>query len=266
MQISDEGVKPTIPAEAVRLNKSFEGFHKRRPDGKCEAYQTLLGKSKVTGKPIYDIPTCGYGTTKNVRMGMVWTEEYATERMMEDLAEAAAFVDKAVKVAINDNERSTLILFTNNCGPGNLAKLVKPLNNGDRIGTANLLQKYTRAQGIVMPGLVSRRAREAALFLKPVEAPEAPAMPQTVSEAKEVSKPAIAVGAAAVATAAPAVLSVPAVPDAITQTVTQVEAWKTMGIAVWTLKAWAMAEPILASGLAISMGGFYVWSRKQGAK
>lgn len=92
--------------------------------------------------------------------------------------------------------------------------------------------------------------------------------PKPETRAVEAAKAAVQVAApvAVVATAAPAVLSVPAVPDVITQSVTQVEAWKTMGVAVWTLKAWAMAEPILASGLAVSMGGFYVWSKRQGAK
>lgn len=33
----------TIPAEAIRLNKSFEGFHRKLDDGRCAAYQTVLG-------------------------------------------------------------------------------------------------------------------------------------------------------------------------------------------------------------------------------
>lgn len=92
--------------------------------------------------------------------------------------------------------------------------------------------------------------------------------PKPETRAVETAKAVATVAApVAVVTAAPAVVPVPAVPDVVTQTVTQVEAWKTMGVAVWTLKAWAMAEPFLASGLAVSMGGFYYWSKKQqGAK
>lgn len=205
----------SIPAEAVRLNKSFEGFHKKRDDGQCEAYQTLLGYHKITRKPIYDIPTCGYGTTKGVRMGMVWTEEYATQRMMEDLAEAAAFVDQIVKVPINENERGALILFTNNCGPGNLKNLAKRLNKGKRAETAQAFHLYNKAQGIVLGGLVSRRAREAALFLKPIEAPVEPAMPQTVEPPPTVSAPVVASGtvaAAGVGTGAVTAFGVPMPP------------------------------------------------------
>ncbi len=166
-------------SEGIRLNKSFEGYHRRLENGDCTAYQTLLGGGKL------DRPTCGYGTTKGVTMGMVWTEVYATQRMMEDLAEAEFYVAQYVKVAINQNEHDALVLFTNNCGPGNLQKLCRSLNKGDRHGTATRLLSFNRAQGIIEPGLVSRRHREAALFLKPVEAPAEPAMPQTVQKSLE---------------------------------------------------------------------------------
>lgn len=76
----------------------------------------------------------------------------------------------------------------------------------------------------------------------------------------------VAAPVAAVATAVQQAPVIPPVPESVTQTLTNVELWKTTGAAVWTLKAWAMAEPFLASGLAISMGGFYVWSKKQGSK
>lgn len=176
MKTSDEG---------IRLNKSFEGYHTKLANGDCTAYQTYLGKSRLTGKPLYDIPTCGYGTTKGVKMGMVWTQEYATQRMMEDLAEAESYVTRYVTVPINANQFDALVLFTNNCGPENLKKLIVPLNKGDASGTAKKFPLYNKAQGKVLDGLVSRRAREQALFLKPVEAPAAPYMPQTVEKSAE---------------------------------------------------------------------------------
>ena len=253
----------TIPAEAVRLNKAFEGFHKKLANGDCTAYQTYLGNGK------YDIPTCGYGTTKGVKMGMVWTEEYATQRMMEDLQEAAAFVDQYVTVPLNENERGALILFTNNCGPGNLKKLIVPLNKGDRSGTANKLSLYVKAQGQTLPGLVSRRAREAALFLKPVAAPEEPFMPQTVTASAEPAKPATvatAAGAAAVvATQTIPDLPIPGVPPEITDSITNVSAWKGMGEQLWTLKEWAVSQPMLAGAVSLSIGAFWMWSKKKAA-
>lgn len=183
MKTSDEG---------IRLNKSFEGYHKKLANGDCTAYQTPLGGGKI------DIPTCGYGTTKGVKVGMVWTEDYATSRMMEDLAEAEQFVIQYVTVPINANQFDALVLFTNNCGPGNLKKLIAPLNRGDVMGTAKKFPLFVKAQGRTLAGLVSRRAREQALFLKPVEAPTEPYMPQTVQKAIEPPS----AGAAATGTAA----------------------------------------------------------------
>jgi lysozyme len=192
----------SVNDETIRLNKSFEGYHKKLENGDCTAYQTPLGKSKLTGKMLYDIPTCGYGTTKNVKMGMVWTEAEATARMMQDLAEAEGYVQQYVTVPINENEKGALTLFCNNCGPKNLKRLVKRLNKGDRAGTAKAFALYNKAQGIVLDGLVSRRAREAALFLKPVEAPIEPAMPQTVQKQLEPpSAPAVAAGGGVLYTA-----------------------------------------------------------------
>ncbi|CCB64482.1 lysozyme [Hyphomicrobium sp. MC1] len=169
----------SVNDETVRLNKSFEGYHKKLDNGDCTAYQTYLGGGK------YDIPTIGYGTTKGVKMGMVMTEAEATSRMMDDLKEAEGYVQQYVTVPINENEKGALTLFCNNCGPANLKKLIVPLNKGDRMGTANKFPLYVKAQGRTLAGLVSRRAREQALFLKPVEATEEPAMPQTVSKAPE---------------------------------------------------------------------------------
>ena len=169
----------SVNDETVRLNKSFEGYHKRLSNGDCTAYQTNLGNGK------YDIPTIGYGTTRGVKMGMVLTEAEASKRMMEDLEEAEGYVTRYVTVPINENEKGALTLFCNNCGPGNLKKLIAPLNKGDRMGTAKKFPLYVKAQGQTLPGLVSRRAREQALFLKPVEAPAEPTMPQTVEKSSE---------------------------------------------------------------------------------
>jgi GH24 family phage-related lysozyme (muramidase) len=250
----------TIPAEAVRLNKAFEGFHKKLANGDCTAYQTYLGNGK------YDIPTCGYGTTKGVKMGMVWTEEYATQRMMEDLQEAAAFVDQYVTVPLNENERGALILFTNNCGPGNLKKLIVPLNKGDRTGTAKAFLLYVKAQGQTLPGLVSRRTRESALFLKPIAAPEEPFMPQTVTASAEPVKPATAAtaagAAAVVATQTLPGLPIPSVPPEIADSVTNVTAWKTVAEHAGAIKTWAVAQPTMALGLSITVAAFYLYSKR----
>ena len=254
MKISDEG---------LRLNKGFEGYHKKLENGDCTAYQTPLGNGK------YDIPTCGYGTTKGVRMGMVWTEAEATARMMQDMQEAERYVTQYVTVPINQNQFDALVLFTNNCGPANLKKLIAPLNKGDATGTAKKFSLYVKAQGQTLPGLVSRRMREASLFLKPVEKPAEPFMPQTVTASAEPAKPATVATAAGAATVVVTQtipgLPIPSVPAEISDSVANVSIWKDLGEQIWTLKDWAVSQPMLAGALSLSITGFWLWSKKKAA-
>ncbi len=252
-----------ISEEGVRLICSFEGYHKKLANGDCTAYQTYLGNGK------YDIPTIGYGCTVGVRMGDVWTEEKAREELKKELAKHEAYVTQYVTVPINQNELDSLVSFSYNCGPANLKKLVSRLNKGDRTGTAKAFLLYVKAQGQTLPGLVSRRTRESALFLKPVAAPEEPFMPQTVSASAEPVKPATAATAAGaavvVATQTIPGLPIPGVPPEIADSITNVSAWKEIGEQVWTLKDWAAAQPLLAGALSVSITGFWMWSKKRSA-
>jgi hypothetical protein len=117
------------------------------------------------------------------------------------------------------------------------------LNAGDRLGAAKQFSKWARGGGRVLKGLVSRRQREAALFLKPTEAPDAPYMPQQVSEAKEISKPVVAAGGAAVGgtVALPSLPAIPAPPD-----LSGLTAWQTAAETVSGLTNWVGTNPVLA--------------------
>ena len=50
------------------LIKGFESYLDKLPDGRCKAYICPAGKA-----------TIGWGCTKGVRMGMIWTREQADE-------------------------------------------------------------------------------------------------------------------------------------------------------------------------------------------
>lgn len=252
-----------ISEDGVRLICSFEGYHKKLSNGDCTAYQTYLGNGK------YDIPTIGYGCTSGVKMGDVWTEEKARDELRKELAKHESYVTQYVTVPIGQNEFDALVSFSYNCGPANLKKLVSRLNKGDRTGTAKAFLLYVKAQGQTLPGLVSRRTRESALFQKPAQQPEEPFMPQTVTASAEPAKPATvatAAGAAAVvATQTIPGLPVPSVPPEITDSLTNVSAWKGIGEQLWTLKEWAASQPMLAGALSLSIGGFWLWSKKKAA-
>lgn len=75
----------------------------------------------------------------------------------------------------------------------------------------------------------------------------------------------VAVPAAIASQVAPA-LPVPAVPEVVTQSISNVQLWKGIGEQIWTLKAFAIAQPFLAGGLSIGIAGFYLWSKKRAAQ
>jgi len=112
--------------------------------------------------------TCGWGATGDgVTKGTVWTQSRADARLTADLMRFAAAVDSLVKVPLAPHEKAALVDFTFNVGSKNLqtSTLLKLLNAGDYAGAANEFPKWNLAAGKVMPGLVTRRARERRLFL-----------------------------------------------------------------------------------------------------
>ena len=139
-----------VSEAGVRLVQEFEGC-------RLDAYRCPAG-----------IPTIGYGATgPDIRMGMVWTQEQADERLAEDLARFAAGVERLVQVDLTDNQFAALVSFAYNVGLGALrdSTLLRKLNAGDYLGAADQLPRWARAGGRIMPGLSRRRLAERALFL-----------------------------------------------------------------------------------------------------
>ena len=248
MQISENG---------LRKIEGYEGYGRALPDGRCAAYQdTYHGK--------LDKPTIGFGCTEGVEIGMVWTRAEADAAFMRELTKHEAAVQRLVTVDITQNEFDALTSFSYNCGIGALTKssILKRLNAGDRNGAADAFALYNKAGGGVVQGLVQRRASEASLCLKPVDAPERPAMPQSVeASAHPVSRKAIATATAVAVTAAPA-LPLPAVPPSITESVINATAWKALGEQLWMFKSYAVSEPLVSGGLALSVLMLWFWPRK----
>ncbi|MDE1161930.1 MAG: lysozyme [Acidobacteriaceae bacterium] len=139
MQIGERG---------LALTKSFEGL-------RLKAYRDSAG-----------VWTIGYGSTTNVRAGMVITQEEADDRLRSDMATAEHAVDIGVRVPLDQNQYDALCDFAYNIGIGNfLHSTLRELLNAGKFADAALeFSKWTKAGGKVLPGLVSRRAAEAALF------------------------------------------------------------------------------------------------------
>jgi lysozyme len=110
--------------------------------------------------------TCGWGSTgPDVMPGQSWTQEYADRRMEQD---AIKFARGAIALCptIIGTAHAAIADFAYNLGLGNLrtSTLRKRINAGDTAGAVAELKKWTRGGGRVLPGLVARRAAEAALL------------------------------------------------------------------------------------------------------
>lgn len=112
--------------------------------------------------------TIGYGHTAGVRKGDSITEDKANDLLGEDLAIAAAEVNRLVMVPLTQGQFDALCDFVFNLGAANLASstLLRVLNKKDYSGAAVQFKFWVMAGGHVMPGLVKRRAAEKALFEK----------------------------------------------------------------------------------------------------
>lgn len=117
--------------------------------------------------------TIGYGHTSMagppaVKRGMVITNQEAEAILRADVEKFAAKVAAVITVPVTENQFGAVVSFAFNVGIGNLraSTLLKKLNAKDYAGAANEFLKWTKAAGKVLPGLVTRRQEERALFLK----------------------------------------------------------------------------------------------------
>lgn len=170
MRLSDAG---------LRFIADFEGYHKALPDGRCQAYRCQIGNGMDDGKW-----TIGFGCTEGVYGGLVWTRQQAEAAFRQELSRFEAAVTRLVTVPISQNQYDALVSFAYNCGEGALAKssILARLNAGDPAGAARSFAPWNKSRGIVVAGLVRRRASEAAVFMQPDALPAEPVMPQHVDE------------------------------------------------------------------------------------
>ena len=94
------------------------------------------------------------------------SRERALELLQEDAGSAAGEISRSVKVKLTQPQADALISFAFNVGNGafNDSTLLKLLNQGDYGSVPAQLDRWTKASGRTLPGLVTRRKAEGALF------------------------------------------------------------------------------------------------------
>lgn len=120
------------------------------------------------------IATIGYGSTYYEDGTLVTmedepiTEERATELLQYTTDKIfGSFVNKVVKIEINQNQFDALVSFAYNLGNQSLKEstLLRHLNDGNYEDAANQFTRWVRAGGKTLAGLVRRRNAERELFL-----------------------------------------------------------------------------------------------------
>lgn len=112
--------------------------------------------------------TIGYGHTgPEVHKGLFWTQEKADTQLALDVAHTADAVEKMCEgFPTTQGQFDAMVSFAFNLGTHTLAgsTLLKYHMAGDYKDAALEFGKWCHAAGRVLPGLVRRRAAEAALY------------------------------------------------------------------------------------------------------
>lgn len=137
----------------IDLIKSFEGCRlKAYPD------------PATGGEPW----TIGWGHAgPEVHQGLVWTQQQADECLANDLAKFSSQIKPLIHFNLTDNQFSALISLAYNIGIGNFqhSTLLKLINVGVIAKAKDEFEKWDKAGGKEMPGLLRRRLAERTLFL-----------------------------------------------------------------------------------------------------
>ena len=155
-----------VSARGIALIAEFEGFSPvlyNDPAGHCTiGYGFLIHLGPCDGRAGEQVYAGGM------------PEPTARAELAKKAAAYALYVDLYTPRALNQNQFDAMTSFCYNVGPGGYrdSTVLAAINRGDLHQAAANLDGYVRGtDGVTYPGLVRRRAAEAALFNEPMEAP-----------------------------------------------------------------------------------------------
>jgi lysozyme len=134
--------------------------------------------------------TCGWGETDGVGPGLRWTKEFADQRLCDGLTIRANAVLEMCTVKPTGNQLGALVRISYNIGTEALrnSSIMRAHNRADFAAAARAFGLYIQSRNPAtgqfhnppLRGLVTRRAREAALYLTPDEGANHEPVPQAV--------------------------------------------------------------------------------------
>jgi lysozyme len=158
-QVSGTGgdAKYRLSKKGAAFIGHFEGF-------RAEMYNDPVGHATIGfGHLVHHGPING---SEPAEFKRAITRERALELLQQDASSAAGQISRSVKVKLTQTQADALISFAFNVGNGAFQEstLLRLLNQGDYDSVPAQLNRWTKASGKTLPGLVTRRKAEGALF------------------------------------------------------------------------------------------------------
>lgn len=144
----------------LALTKESEGFVNR-------AYNDAAGYCTIAYGHLIKLMRCQNFTLPTEFRGII-SEPAGAALLQQDMTTAEYAVQKALKIDANDGQFAALVDFVFNVGAGNFNKstLLKRVNARQFDAVPYEFSRWTKAGGRVLPGLVTRRKKEAVMFGK----------------------------------------------------------------------------------------------------
>lgn len=159
--------KPAAPAaKPTKLSPNGAAFIGRFEGFRAAMYNDAAGHCTIGfGHLVHHGPING-SEPAEFKAGI--TRERGLQLLQADAAIAAKCVSDHVKVKLNQAQFDALVSFTFNVGTGAFADstLLKMLNTGDYTAVPGQLERWSRAGGRVLQGLLNRRHAEGTLFAR----------------------------------------------------------------------------------------------------
>jgi lysozyme len=157
---------PGLSSNGAKLIARFEGW-RATPYNDPSGYSTVGYGHLIARRNVNAADRRGIWVKGQDHAGVLTPAE-GLALLRQDASIASAVVQSSVKVPLTQNQRDALIAFTFNVGTGAFkdSTLLRKLNHKDYRGAASEFGTWTHSGGRELPGLVTRRKAEAALFRK----------------------------------------------------------------------------------------------------
>ena len=109
-----------------------------------------------------DVPTIGFGTTKDVKIGDTIDPVTALQKKLRDVEVFEGAIKQCVHVPLSQHEYDAYLSLAYNIGSGAFcgSTLVRKLNAGDYEGACKEILRWDKFKGKPLQGLTNRRQAE----------------------------------------------------------------------------------------------------------